>query len=112
MLGGLAALSRNGGVALILPAAVIYLYGPRSITKATPTRWGSETVTGLRRLLPRFRLRLEAVWLLLIPAGLGAYLAYLGIRYGQALAPFNVETVWYRQTTFPGTTIVHAAEQA
>ena len=57
--------------------------------------------SGLRLLLPRYRLRLDAVWMLLIPAGLGAYLAYLGIKYGQALAPFHAEAVWYRHSTLP-----------
>ncbi len=111
-LGGLAALSRNGGIALILPAAVIYLYGPRSAVAATPTRWAGRTLTGVRRLLPRHRLRADACWLLLIPSGLGIYLGYLGLRYGHALAPFNAEAAWYRHTTFPGTTIYRAAEQA
>ncbi len=112
VLGGLAAMSRNGGIALILPVAVIYLYGPRSITTAQSTRWAGQALTGVRQMLPRYRLRPDAGWLLLIPAGLGIYLAYLGIRYGQALAPFNIETVWYRQTTFPLTTIVRAGTQA
>ena len=111
-LGGLAALSRNGGVALILPTAAIYLYGPRSAAAAIPTRWAGQVLTGVRRLLPRYRLCAEAGWLLLIPAGLGVYLAYLGLRYGHALAPFNAEAAWYRHTTFPGTTIYRGAKQA
>jgi hypothetical protein len=111
-LGGLAAMSRNGGVALIVPIAVIYLYGPRTTAGARPTRWAGEQLSGLRLLLPRYRLRPSAFWLLLIPAGLGAYLAYLGIEYGHALAPFNAEQVWYRHSTFPLTTIWRAAEQA
>ncbi len=40
-LGFLAALSRNGGIALILPTAIIYLYGPRAAVDARSTRWGS-----------------------------------------------------------------------
>ena len=53
-------------------------------TRPAPSRrrWAAETQTGLRRLLPRYRLAPNAAWLLLIPAGLGAYLAYLGIKYG------------------------------
>ncbi len=93
VLGGLAAISRNGGIALILPVGVIYLYGPRTTEHARPTRWAREQLSGLRLLLPRYRLRPDAVWLLLIPAGLGVYLAYLGIEYGHALAPFNAEQV-------------------
>jgi hypothetical protein len=110
VLGFFAALSRNGGIALILPAAIIYLYGARDVPL---TRWGSEAGRArLRRLLPRNRLRGDALWLLLIPAGLGAYLAYLQIRYGDGLAPFRVESVWYRHSTFPITTVWHGARQA
>jgi hypothetical protein len=108
-LGFLAALSRNGGIALIIPAALIYFYGPR---EAPLTRWGAAGVQGVRRLLPRHRLRAEALWLLLIPAGLVAYLAYLGIKYGDALAPFRVESIWYRHTTSPLTTAWRGATQA
>lgn len=41
-----------------------------------------------------------------------AYLAYLGIRYGDALAPFRVESIWYRHGTFPLTTAWDGAKQA
>jgi hypothetical protein len=105
VLGFLAAMSRNGGFVLVLPLAVIYLYGPRAGTGAAPTH--------LRRaLLPRYRLGVSAAWLALVPAGLGVYLGYLGLQYGDALAPFNVEAYWYRQTTFPVTTVVRAMSQA
>ncbi len=109
VLGFLAALSRNGGIALIIPAAIIYLYGPR---EAPLTRWGSAAAHGLWRLLPRHRLRPGALWLLLIPAGLCAYLAYLGIRYGDTLAPFRVESIWYRHSSFPLNTLWQGAKQA
>jgi len=92
--------------------AVIYLYGPRTTGTARPTRWAGEALSGLRLLLPRYRLRADAVWILLIPAGLGAYLAYLGIKYGQALAPFHAEAAWYRHSTMPWTTVWRSAKQA
>lgn len=110
-LGFLAALARNGGIALILPVAVIYLYGPRPAAGVALTRWGASR-GGWQRLLPRYRLRPDALWLLLIPAGLCAYLGYLGVRYGDALAPFRIESVWYRHTTFPLTTVWDGARQA
>jgi hypothetical protein len=110
LFGFAAALSRNGGIALLLPVAVIYLYGPRAAGAAL-TRWGSERA-GWRRLLPRHRLAPNVLWLALIPAGLGAYIAYLGVRYGDALAPFRVESVWYRHTTFPLSTVWDGARQA
>jgi hypothetical protein len=111
LFGFAAALSRNGGVALILPVAVIYLYGPRAGAAAALTRWAGERARW-RLLLPRYRLSANVLWLALIPAGLGAYLAYLGIRYGDALAPFRVESVWYRHTTFPLSTVWDGAKQA
>ncbi len=42
VLGFLAATSRNGGIALILPTAIIYLYGPRAASDLALTRWGRE----------------------------------------------------------------------
>jgi Mannosyltransferase (PIG-V) len=110
VLGFLAATSRNGGIALLLPTAITYLYGPRQVSL---TRWGARASRGFfQRLLPRNRLRADALALLLIPAGLGAYLAYLQIRYGDGLAPFRVESIWYRHSSFPVTTIWHGARQA
>jgi hypothetical protein len=111
VLGFAAALSRNGGIVLILPAAIIYLYGPRAAAGAAVTRWAAAR-QGWRRLMPRHQLRPSALWLALIPAGLLAYLAYLGLRYGDPLAPFQVESAWYRHTTFPLTTISRAITQA
>jgi hypothetical protein len=111
LFGFAAALSRNGGIALILPVAVIYLYGPRAAASAALTRWGGERA-GWRRLMPRYRLSANVLWLALIPAGLGAYVAYLGVRYGDPLAPFRVESVWYRHTTFPLSTVWDGARQA
>jgi hypothetical protein len=111
VLGFLAATSRNGGIALIVPTVIIYLYGPRAATDLAVTRWASER-DGWERLLPRYRVRPNVLWLALIPAGLVAYLAYLGIRYGDTLAPFRVESAWYRHGTFPLTTIAQGARQA
>ena len=109
VLGFLAAISRNGGIALLVPTAIIYFYGPRS---APLTRWGRRELRGPKRLLPRHRLRRSALWLLLIPAGLASYLVYLWISYGDPLAPFRAESIWYRHSTLPWTTIWHGARQA
>jgi Mannosyltransferase (PIG-V) len=102
VLGGLAALSRNGGAVLILPLAWIYLYGDRDVGLS---RWARAGRSGVARCMPRNRLELNLGALLLIPAGLGLYLAYLGLHYGDALAPFRAETFWYRHTTFPLVTV-------
>jgi len=109
LLAGLAAMSRNGGVVLILPLAWIYLYGEREVG---PSRWVRTDGSWLTSLMPRNRLRLDVTSLLLVPAGLGAYLGYLGLHYGDWLAPFRAESFWYRHTTFPLTTIGRGASQA
>jgi hypothetical protein len=101
LLGAAAAMSRNGGIALIVPLAWIYLYGARDVA---PSGWP--------RPMPRNRLDPGAASLLLIPVGLGVYLAYLGLHYGDGLAPFRAESFWYRHTTFPLTTIGRGASQA
>jgi hypothetical protein len=109
LLGGLAAMSRNGGIVLILPLAWIYLYGDREVA---PSRWAGPTASGVARLLPRNRLRFDVLSLLLVPAGLGVYLLYLGLHYGDGLAPFRAESFWYRHTTFPLTTVGRGVDQA
>lgn len=131
VLGLFAALSRNSGVILIVPLAVIYLYGPRADATAPRTRWArmrrargprevgarsSGWVATLRAdpgaLLPTYRVRPDLAWLALVPAGLGIYLGFLALKYGHGLAPFQVEAAWYRHTTFPASTVIQGVDQA
>lgn len=79
--GGLAALSHSNGALILVPLALLYLYGPRP---TSPTGNGG----GLR---PRYRLRPDALWLLLVPLGLMAYLGYLWVTHGAPLQPFISE---------------------
>ena len=109
----------TAGVALILPVAVIYLYGPRAAGTAGTarrTRWGlrpGAVSPACGRCCRATGCALERIpGLLPIPAGLAAYLGYLWISYGDPLAPFRAESIWYRHSTFPYTTIWHAARQA
>jgi hypothetical protein len=105
--GALASATAVTGLALVIPAAWIYLYGPRAASgPPKPTR------SGRARLIPRHRLRVDVLALALIPLGMVAYLAYLGLRYGEPFAPLNVQSVWYRHTTLPFTTVWDAARQA
>src|SRR5919198_1090951 len=66
-------------VALLL----MYLYGPRADRPST-------TLKGVRplaaRLRPRYRLRADALWLLLIPAGLVVFAVYTWIAYDSPFA--------------------------
>jgi hypothetical protein len=82
-LGGLGALTRSAGVVLLVPLLVLYLWD-----------------TGSLRRRPR-RLRLDVLWLALVPCGLAVYCAYLGLAGYDALAPFHAQEVWYRSFAGP-----------
>jgi hypothetical protein len=95
VLGGLAAATRSAGIVLLLPALMIYLYGPREDRMPDfqrPVR---------SRLLPRYRLRAEAAWLLLLPAGVAVYGFALALGGGDVLAPFHAQGVWGRHFAGP-----------
>jgi hypothetical protein len=92
-LGALASATRSTGVVLMLPIALIYLYGPREDRACD--------FPHARALLPRYRVRFDAAWLLLVPAGLGLYMAYLALAGGDPLAPFHAEAAWSRHFAGP-----------
>jgi Mannosyltransferase (PIG-V) len=113
-LGALAVATRSTGLVLVLPALMLYLYGPRADRPPDlaperpppPTAGGHlRAVRGLgRRLhacLPRYRLRGDVLWLALLPAGLGLYMAYLGLSGGDTLAPFHAQGIWGRHFAGP-----------
>ena len=93
LLTALACATRNTGVLLLAPLAVMYLYGPR--TDRAPDR---PTARGLR---PRYRIRRDLAWLVAAPAGLVAYLAYCAIALGDALAPLHGERFFGHHFTGP-----------
>jgi hypothetical protein len=74
--GALGAATRSAGVLLVVPLAVLWL-----------TR-------GERRAR-------DAVWIALVPAGLVAFCAALGLGGGDALAPFHAQDVWFRHFAGP-----------
>jgi hypothetical protein len=82
-LGGLGALTRSAGIVLLVPLLILYLWD-----------------TGSLRNRPR-PLRPDVLWLALVPCGLAAYCAYLGLAGGDALAPFHAQEVWYRSFAGP-----------
>ncbi len=92
-LGGLAACTRSAGLVLILPLLVLYLYGPR--------RDRPPDHVDRRALRPRYRLRADALWLLLVPVGLALYMVYLGVYGGNPLEPFHAQEVWSRHFAGP-----------
>ena len=89
VLGALAAATRSAGVLLVLPALVLYLHGPREDR--------APDMPGMRR----YRLRRDALWLLLMPLGIAIYMAYLGLSGGNALLPFHAQDVWNRHFAGP-----------
>jgi len=84
LLGGLAAGTRSAGVVLLLPLAVLYLWG-----------------TGPPSLRTRRPLRLDVLWLALVPLGLAAYCGYLALIGLDAFAPFNAQDAWFRAWAGP-----------
>ncbi|MCW3033681.1 MAG: hypothetical protein JWM60_2026 [Solirubrobacterales bacterium] len=97
VLGALAAGTRSAGLVLLVPALMIYLYGPREDRPSPPARAGRL----LARLRPRFRLRGDALWLLLIPAGAVAFSLGLAVAGGDGLAPLRAQGVWGRHLAGP-----------
>ncbi len=83
-LGALAATTRSAGVLLLVPLALIYLWGV-----ARP------------RIATRRRLDRDALWLGLVPLGLAAYCGYLAIAGYDGLAPFHAQEQWFRSFAGP-----------
>lgn len=92
-----ASATRSAGILLLLPLAVMYLYGPRADAGATPAG-GSSRLGGFA---PRYPLRPSALWLLLAPAGLAGYALYLGLTYGDPLSFSHVQEFWNRDFAGP-----------
>jgi hypothetical protein len=132
VLGALATATNGAGIVLLLPAAMLYLYGPRedrgpdfqpgrsAITgpgrrsapvgaaplPAAPTRIALGYVQIVRSriaapIAARYRLRRDFLWLAMMPAGLGLYMAYLACSGGEALMPFHAQDVWGRHFAGP-----------
>lgn len=110
VLGGLAAATRSTGVLLLLPALAIYLVGPRAdrrpdhpfaIARHARTARASLAAWLRRMLTPRYKLRAEALWLLLIPAGLAAFMTWFWLAGGEPMEPFRAQALWGRQFAGP-----------
>ncbi len=106
--GGLAAASRNSGVALVVPVVLLFLYGPRA-DRPAPV---GPSESWSRRLRPRHPITPALAWAALIPAGLGAYVGWLALKTGDGLAPFHAQQVWLRHFAGPFGGIWHGAVAA
>jgi hypothetical protein len=101
---GLASGTRPTGALLIVPLAILYLYGPRADREPSPTR---------HRLLPRHPVRPDVLWLALAPAGVIAYSLYLRHAVGDALAWQHIQPLFGRRSfEWPTETLRQAAVAA
>ena len=87
----LASATRFPGILLIVPVALLYLYGPRGDRKR-------EISDGF---WPRYYIRRDAAWLLLGPLGLVAFSVYLHFAVGNAFAWNDAQVVFSRHTVNP-----------
>lgn len=88
----LASATRVPGLLLVVPVALLYLYGPRADRE--PDREGG----GLR---PRHRIRPDLTWLALAPLGLLAFSFYLHLIVGDWLAWNDAQALFGRHTVDP-----------
>jgi len=105
--GLLAALTRSGGVVLLLPLAVMWWEQRRgSAVKLPGGPAAGPPAPGLRPPALSFS------WLLLVPAGLGLYMAYLWWAFGDPLLFGTVQAYWGRELTLPTSAIWRGAVAA
>jgi len=93
--GALAATTRSAGLLLLVPLAILYLYGPRGERAARRHRLGPY------KMRPRYRPSWNMLWLGLIPLGLAAFMAALALSGQDAFAPFRAQDVWMRELAGP-----------
>ena len=103
LLGAFASATRNTGVLVAVPIALLYLYGPRGEeTPPTPGRsWRA-------RIRPRFPVRADFLWLLVVPLGLVAFSLYQWVKFDDPLATWHVQTFWSRGFHGPFSAIAYA----
>lgn len=95
---GLASATRSAGVLLLIPLALLYLYGPR--VGGRPAAAGGR-LRAPQRVRPRFRVERDALWLALAPAGLVAYAVYLWLQAGDPLEFTELQQLWHRDFAGP-----------
>jgi hypothetical protein len=98
----LASATRVQGLLLIVPVALLYLYGPRADREPVPSR----------EFWPRYRVRPDAAWVLLAPLGVVAFSAYLHFAQGDTFAWLHAQEVFGRHTVDPLTGIWNGLREA
>jgi hypothetical protein len=103
--GGLAALTRSAGLLLLVPLAWMWLEQYRGGALRLP---GAVSV---QPLLARGRQRFVSLAaLLLVPLGLGIYMAYLKVRFGDPLEFMVAEKHWNRHLHLPTVAVVEGVQ--
>ncbi|MGH2842060.1 MAG: mannosyltransferase family protein [Solirubrobacteraceae bacterium] len=94
LLGALAAATRVEGVLLVIPLVMLARWrrdrpdGTGRAWSLSPSAW---------RVPPA-----SVLWVALVPVGLLAYVVYLALSYGQGLAPFHAQSLfWMHKQTWP-----------
>ncbi len=130
VLGALASATRSAGLVLVVPMLVLYLYGPREDrppdfllrrsrreeeageeerSTAQPSRPDLPTRPWWR---PRYRVRRDVLWVVALPVGVGAYMAYLALAGGSVLLPFHAQEAWNRHFAGPYVAVWDGARAA
>jgi hypothetical protein len=104
-LGALGAATRSQGILLLGALALLYAEQRRG----APLRPAGRRPRGFVAPRPRRR---DALWLLVVPLGLGAYLGWLGLAGLDPLAPFAAQQVWFRHFAGPLGGVSQAATAA
>lgn len=101
---GVASAARGPGLVLVVPLVILYLRGPRGDRPPDrpSTRWG-----------PRYRVAPDALWLALAPAGVVAFMVYLGTQGVDALSFVRTQHAsWDHVFAWPWVTLANGARLA
>jgi hypothetical protein len=105
--GLLAVLTRSSGVLLAVPLAVIWWEQRRGVALRLPGGPAAGPAA------PEHRPPASSLaWLLLLPAGLAMYMAYLWWAFGDPLLFSSVQAYWGRELTLPTSAIWRGAAAA
>jgi hypothetical protein len=109
--GALASGTRPVGIVLLLPLAAFYFYGPRGDMPG-PGRDVMHRAAGTlgERLRPLHKLRLNALWIALVPAGMVAYSIYLRSKFGGLASFESAQSQWARHFDGPFSAVWVAAD--
>jgi hypothetical protein len=98
--GLLAALTRNGGLLLMAPLAMMWWEQRRGCAIRLPGGPATRRASFTRPPAPW-----SLAWLMLVPAGLGLYMAYLWRRFHDPMLFSDAQRAWGRSLALPTTAV-------